>query len=100
MPHHPHATPPSATRTPLWRPTLLLAALLAALAGLPAMAAEPAPAAAPPAAISAAPNTLSLPDGGHYQGPLQGGKLHGQGRIDWNGERNYVGQFVNGYMDG
>ncbi|MBP7453079.1 MAG: hypothetical protein KA914_09845 [Ottowia sp.] len=100
MPHHPHTTPPSATRTPLWRPTLLLAALLAALAGLPAMAAEPAPAAAPPAAISAAPNTLSLPDGGHYQGPLQGGKLHGQGRIDWNGERNYVGQFVNGYMDG
>ena len=44
---------------------------------------------------------LDLPNGGHYCGQMQNGKLDGQGRIDWNERKTYYeGQFAHGYMEG
>ena len=75
------------------------AGLLGLLGPVPATAADHAQPIARSAA-RAATHTVRLPDGGLYRGPLRGGKLHGQGRIDWDGGRSYVGTFVDGYMQG
>ncbi len=96
MQHRSPAYPAQAKVKAHWRPAVLAMALLAASAWAPATATEPAR----PAVTRAAPHTVSLPDGGTYRGPLRNGKLHGQGRIDWDGGRSYVGSFVDGYMEG
>lgn len=51
-----------------------------------------------PAAPGDAPDALT-PDGGRYYGELREGKLHGQGRIAWNG-RSYKGEFAGGTFQG
>lgn len=40
------------------------------------------------------------PDGGRYYGSLLDGKLHGQGRIEWDNGDHYEGSFVNGLFSG
>jgi hypothetical protein len=51
------------------------------------------------AAFSAEPDVIT-PDGGRYYGPLVGGKLHGEGRIEWDSGAFYQGDFVKGAMSG
>lgn len=40
------------------------------------------------------------PDGGRYYGPLQDGKLHGQGRLEWENGARYDGGFDRGLFSG
>lgn len=89
MTTHRHPTLP---RPPGWR-----ALLWAALSALALLAPATAQAAAP---CQPGLTALELPDGGRYCGQMQGGKLHGQGRIDWGEGRYYVGHFAGGFMDG
>ncbi|MFO1323705.1 MAG: C13 family peptidase [Burkholderiales bacterium] len=39
-------------------------------------------------------------DGGRYFGPLVNGRMHGQGRLEWDGGEVYEGGFVNGRFSG
>ena len=68
--------------------------LLAALALLACAAAWAAPA-CPPGRTA-----LDLPDGSHYCGQLQGGKLHGQGTLTRAKGWVYEGAFADGLMQG
>ena len=58
------------------------------------------PAATPGAAVADAAPTLVLPDGGKYYGSLKDGLLDGTGRLVWNAQRHYEGQFVQGRLQG
>lgn len=44
--------------------------------------------------------TLTLPDSGIYHGTVRGGRLHGQGWIQWRDGTRYEGGFVDGLMEG
>ncbi len=44
--------------------------------------------------------TVSTPDGGTYTGPLKAGRLHGEGRIEWESGAYYEGAFADGQMSG
>ena len=72
------------------KPTPLRVALTVALLALQAMA---------PASEPDSPDALTT-DGGRYYGPLLNGKLHGRGRLEWNGGARYEGEFANGLMSG
>jgi hypothetical protein len=50
-------------------------------------------------AIAATPDAVT-PDGGRYYGTLKGGKLNGQGRLEWDNGGFYEGSFANGLMSG
>ncbi len=50
-------------------------------------------------AAGASPDALT-PDGGRYFGPLHDGKLHGQGRIEWDNGNVYEGDFKDGFLAG
>ena len=52
-----------------------------------------------PPATAATPDAIT-PDGGRYYGPLQDGKLHGRGRIEWDNGARYEGEFAHGLMSG
>lgn len=41
-----------------------------------------------------------LPDGGRYHGPLVDGRLHGEGRLEWDSGAVYTGRFRDGLMSG
>lgn len=43
---------------------------------------------------------VDTPDGGHYQGPLKHGRLHGQGVLRWDSGSHYEGGFEDGVMSG
>jgi len=51
------------------------------------------------AAPDAKPDAVT-PDGGRYYGPLLGGKLHGNGRMEWAGGARYEGGFIEGQFSG
>ena len=40
------------------------------------------------------------PDGGQYWGTLEGGLLHGRGRVEWRNGAAYSGSFANGLFSG
>ncbi|MCB1955971.1 MAG: hypothetical protein KDG55_09855 [Rhodocyclaceae bacterium] len=44
--------------------------------------------------------TISTPDGGTYTGPLLEGRLHGEGRLEWESGAHYSGSFERGQMSG
>jgi len=39
-------------------------------------------------------------DGGRYYGPMVHGRLHGQGRMEWDNGSSYVGGFADGQFSG
>ena len=43
---------------------------------------------------------LQTPDGGHYRGSLENGRLHGDGTLQWDSGAHYEGAFENGVMSG
>ena len=89
-PHHRLTQPAPRPWLPLLAGVILAVFMLAGFA---------MPAVAPPCKPGL--TALDLPDGGHYCGQMQGGKLHGQGRIDWPERQTwYEGQFARGYMEG
>ncbi len=45
-------------------------------------------------------DSVPTPDGGHYEGPLRDGRLHGSGRIEWDSGARYRGEFERGVMSG
>jgi len=51
------------------------------------------------AAAAATPDAVT-PDGGRYYGPLKDGTLHGRGRIEWDNQNFYEGDFAHGLMAG
>ncbi len=48
---------------------------------------------------SRAPDTVTT-DGGRYFGPLEDGKLHGRGRLEWDHGNRSEGEFVHGELIG
>ena len=50
--------------------------------------------------VASATEVIRLPDGSTYTGPLQDGKLHGHGTLEWTNGNRYEGGFVDGLMDG
>jgi hypothetical protein len=46
------------------------------------------------------PPVLITPDGGRYWGPVVGGMLQGEGRIEWSNGASYSGSFANGLFSG